>query len=252
MRGVKVLKKHSLTLMAYLIVGGLSFLFNDNHYYAFISNQAGLFLLSLFAFQVCDKQHMARSVLYALTAYHGYILATDWYFDYVTTTQWALEVLFFSGLAVFQVFKNYELESDKYNAKNVMLAFYRPKRARDYLPSIFGAPVSSMSVISGNDWYMFRRKSATLQQCKLVKRKLCDYVLIDTGVQISENIQNELDMTVGSNARTLRSFYVRSRCVLVFSGVLTLLGGKWKLGKLDFMPSVYLLKRLKKCQLKAS
>lgn len=243
-RGVKVLKSHRITLVAYLLASGLPFLFGGNHYAAFISSQAQLFLLSLFAYQVCGKEYRTRSALYAITAYNGYILLTDWMFSYVSYLQWSLEILFFSFVALFQTMKNYNLKGDAYNDKNIMLVFYKPKTSMEYLFTMFGATASSMSVICKDKWYLFRRKKTTLQVKKVIHRKLCDYVLIDTGIQISENHCNELDKLVGSKARDIKSLCFRFKCISTFKNFLDGLGSTWRVSLLDRIPSIYLYKRI--------
>ncbi|MCK5600845.1 hypothetical protein KAR91_03190, partial [Candidatus Pacearchaeota archaeon] len=224
------LKKPSLTLLLYLLVGGLSFVetpFNQLYYDSL--SRLEILLISLFAYQVCSG-HFAKSILYTLTAYSGYVLLTDWYFDYVSLTQWFVEIVLFSTLALFQMLKNYSLEGDALSKENIVLAFYKPKNYKEYLVTLLGSSVSSMSIISGDNWYMFKRKKSTLQCIPLSRYKFDNYVLIDTGVKISNHSTTLLNSLIGTKASDIKSFYFRCKCVFTFKDLLESLGSKWRIG----------------------
>ena len=115
---------------------------------------------------------------------------------------------------------------------------------RDYFVSLFGVPASSMSIVAGDKWYMFKRKRNTLQVVKVIDRKLCDYIVVDTGVKITEDITKELNALKGMPARRASTFYLRANCVLTFRRVLKMLGERWEVGIFDFIPSFYMIKRI--------
>lgn len=181
----------------------------------------------------------------SLCLYLGYILATDNLFTYVSTTQWALEIVFFFLLSVFQILKKYEIKSDKFNKDNVFILMYKPKKPIEYIHSLLGSPVSSMSIVCGDNWYMYKRNKSTLQVVNTIPRKFGDYILIDTGTKIDKNITNELDSLVGNPARKPSTLFIRANCIRTFRPVLKILGERWRIGVLDFIPSIYLLKRLR-------
>lgn len=241
--------EHSIIALTviYFAIGASSFfeVFPSTY---FVMNQAELFVLSLISllFISLDKNNVkSRSIIISLAIYNGYILATDWAFDYVSPMQWMAEIFGFCALTLFQILKSYNYKTDDYNYENVMIAFYRPKKLSECLTSMFGAPVSSMSIICNGHWYTYRRKSPYLCKAKMYDRNLSDYIMIDTSVKITQNITNELDSLVGTNARSWKTLYLRGRCVSTFKGFLNNLGGKWRLTYFDTIPAIYMLRRLR-------
>lgn len=233
-----------LLAVMYFAASSSSFIDGQSDWFYIVQAQVEVCVLSALAYAVCPHDTKAKSVLLSLLLYNTYVLLTDWAMPYVSLTQWVLEILLFSAFAVYQVTKRYDLPSDKYNSENVLLAFYKPKTLRDYFITLFGQTGASMSIMAGGNWYMFKRNRTTLVRLKVHKCKLCDYVLVDTGLKVTENRIQDLDLLIGQKARRPQSLFMRCRCVMVFKDFLDKQGDGWKPKGLDFLPSAYMLRRV--------
>lgn len=237
-----------LLLTALYFCAGASTFFELTDFSHFTLNQLELVILSLIAclsLGLKKDAHKSRSIVVSLMAYNVYVFATDWAFDYVSPIQWFSEIFAFCALTIYQIVRKYDYKSDVYNNKTVMLAFYRPKKMSESLTSLVGAPVSSMSIICNGNWYTYRRKCPDLCKEWACERNLSDYILIDTSVEITQDITKELDALVGTPARSWKTLYFRASCVATFKQFLNGLGGKWELEPFDTVSSIYMLRRLK-------
>lgn len=153
-------------------------------------------------------------------------------------------IFVFVWFIALQRYKTYDIASDEYNPNNVMLVFYKPHSARDYIISLFGMETGTMSMICDGKWAKFKWGHSELQLCKFSKKRLNkNYIVIDTGVKTTEDIKNSFNSLKGAKARTVESLYFRFNCVRVFKPVFRLMGRKWRYQFLDCIPSVYLMRR---------
>jgi len=130
LRGRKPKNKTLIPLVImYFIASGFSFFEGMDDWFYIIQSQTEIFLMSSIAYYICPNDYKAKSVLMSVMLYNGYILSTDWAMLNVTPLQWFCEILLFSLLAIFQIIKNYDLQSDAFNHDNVFILFYRPKKA---------------------------------------------------------------------------------------------------------------------------
>jgi hypothetical protein len=153
-------------------------------------------------------------------------------------------ILVFVWFMALQRYKTYDIKSDEYNPENIMLVFYKPHTARDYIISLFGMETGTMSMICDGKWAKFRWGYSYLKICELKKRRLNkNYIVIDTGVKVTEDIKHAFYSLKGAPARTAESLYFRFNCVRIFKPVFRLMGRKWQYHFLDCLPSVYLMRR---------
>ena len=208
--------------------------------------QAEMFLAFVIAY-IAMPRCQGKAVILALTLYHGYILATDWWLPHVGVFQSVLELTFFGVVALYQSLQPREIVSDKHNPANIILAFYKPRKVSEYIVALFGCNTSSMSVIAGNSWYTFKRNRKFLVRRKYAPKLAAEnYTLIDTGVPVTAAMFRELEGLIGTSARQWQTLFMRNNCVRVFEPLLKMLGGKWVLHGLDVIPSIYLHRRIEK------
>lgn len=183
---------------------------------------------------------LRKSTLLTCIIYMVYINIVDFFFisfDYVNI----LEVIIFSYILSFQLHKTYNISSDKLNHDNVCLILYKPKRGINHIIiSMFGFPVSSFGVVCGK-WGRFIKETDKLVH-QSPDKITGNYIIIDTGVKITPEIQAEFDKTLGASAYNCCG--IRIMCVKTFKNVLSLLGKKWRYRLFDFLPSVYLGRRV--------
>ena len=227
-------------------MSGTSF-FDLGEYYSYILHQAEVFICVLIAYCVCpNESYKAKSMLTAIYLYMLYVLLTDWFIPFVNVWMHLAEITVFTFIVIFQTVKRYDMHSDEINPENVILLFYKPRNIFEFIVSLAGTSACSMSVVCGDDWYMFKRKKDSLQKIKLNKRLVKQkYTIVDTGIKITQDIRVSLDNAKGCKARCLKTLYFRFNCVNVFGDTLDQMGGKWVAKGLDFIPSIYLIKRMK-------
>lgn len=142
----------------------------------------------------------------------------------------------------YQINKNYLLKSMPVNADNVCLVFYVPKRGLKHVfISLFGLPASSFSVAIGGIWARFTKESPMINY--FPASEIDDrYIVVDTGVKITGDIREAFNNLKGETA--FSCIGCRFKCVKVFSNILNKMGGKWKYRMFDFLPSMYLSRRI--------
>lgn len=175
----------------------------------------------------------------------GFILLVDIIYTtltYVFSFNLMSVILFniFIVICVLSKYKN-NIQGQELDKTKINIIFYKPKKLKQFLISIFGINVSSSGlVIFNNGWYIyqFRRNKKTLQKIEpkenteeYIKEK---YIIINTDINNSEYIYKE------EKARQLGTLFLRFNCLRVFKNTLN----KSKLFKYqgEIFPSIYLLK----------
>jgi len=70
-----------------------------------------------------------------------------------------LIIFYVAAISVmYSLFRSYRIPNDKYTGKGVYVIFKRPKHFRGFVLSFFSRPISSVSVVVNDDWYMFKKE----------------------------------------------------------------------------------------------
>lgn len=180
-----------------------------------------------------------------LFLYGIYILITQVVtFDYPIFAQY-IEKFVLMWFLAFERFKSYNLKTDEYNKKHVMLAFYFKKtNLRSYILGLFGYDVCSMAIICDNHIAQFSWKSSNLIVKRVnvakIKKK---YLLVDTGIKPTPELLHKFYGTKDFPARRIESLFLRLNCVRTFKFMLNTLGKKWAYRPFDFIPGFYAYRR---------
>ncbi len=118
--------------------------------------------------------------------------------------------------------------------------------------SLIGLPVSSMSVVASDLWLKLvidEPKMVITYSGKLNREK---YIIIDTGIMITEKIKNIIHNLEGSPAITKNSLFLRVRCIAAIKPLLSKLGPEWTPKSIiQQIPSLYFYKAIKNRQQRA-
>ena len=163
---------------------------------------------------------------------------------------WIIIALYISGL-VWAGARPYHFISDTHNHENICLLFYKSDKGSwlMHIMSLFGLPVSSMSVLCGEYWLKLIRSDPNMQIQIIQNRDLRRYVLIDTGVKITDEIENAMWSLDGVPATNVKSLFLRVRCIAAIKPLISKLGNEWVPKTIiQQIPSIYFYKALKNRQ----
>lgn len=164
---------------------------------------------------------------------------------------WVVIALYISGL-VWAGARPYHFISDVHNHKNICLLFYKSDKGSwlMHIMSLFGLPVSSMSVLCGKYWLKLVRKDPDMQIHIIENIDLSRYVLIDTGVKITDEIEDIMWSLDGTPATNAKSLFLRVRCIAAIKPLLSKLGDRWGPKTIiQQIPSIYFYKALQNRQI---
>lgn len=137
----------------------------------------------------------------------------------------------------------YEFLSDELTKDTVCLVFYKANSGSwlMHVLSIFGLPVSSMSIIADDRWLKLVVGEPALQLERAIEFEPSRYVVIDTGVKITDEIIRRLWECRGRSAISKNSLFLRVRCIAIIKDFLKSLGPEWNPGFIK-LPSIYFYK----------
>jgi len=144
----------------------------------------------------------------------------------------------------------YNFISDSLSENTVCLLFYKSNKGSFLMQalSLIGLPVSSMSIVCGNEWLKLIIGNPTLEihSAKNVSKK---YIIVNTGVYISENIRSIFKSLRGVPAVNAKSLFLRVRCIAAVKPLLKEMGKEWEPKTiLQQIPSIYFYKALSSMQ----
>ena len=177
--------------------------------------------------------------------YNIYVFVTDILFNEVTSTFYVLESLVFLSWAIIIMTRSEIKTLPDINKDNILLAFYKGDKGSFIMRffELFGLPVKSMCVISGEKALYLKSNKDTFQlkDSKYIYRKEEDYVILDTGVKNNLKFSEEMEKCATLEARKLG---FRICCIEAVRNLLGLIGDEWKPKHMHYnIPSLY----LKKC-----
>ncbi len=203
-------------------------------------------LMFFLLFRLTDKKSVGLRSLWALAlVYAVFELATDWFLpSWYANTYGLIEFGAFTlGFRWALYRKTLEPQTHVNDFTNVMLVFYRPQTYFEVLVTLIGYPFASMGVYANGQWLGFRRSRKGLQLLD-IKPNDERFLLVDTGVKTTPEIEATMKDLKDVPARCWTSLYIRCRCVTALSPILKKLGDKWQPKGLDFLPSLYAYRRL--------
>ena len=136
------------------------------------------------------------------------------------------------------------IKSDEINNNNVLIIFYKPKKIKQFILSIFGLSYSSAGLIINKNIYQMRYEAKTLQKIPFTDKTLNylkeKYLIIDTGFNF-KNLNGDWEKNLLSqHARQKRTFYFRFNCLRSLRYVLNQIKGYEYKSEYIF-PCIYLL-----------
>jgi hypothetical protein len=143
-------------------------------------------------------------------------------------------------------FRPYNFISDRLTEDTVCLLFYKADKGSWLMNvlSLIGLPVSSMSIVCGNEWLrlVLARPTLEIHPVSNISNK---YIIVDTGVKIDSNIKRIFRSLKGIPAINAKSLFLRVRCIAAVKPLLKQLGQEWY-PKTVFqqIPSTYFYKAL--------
>lgn len=242
---IKHVKSQKVKILLFLYV---VLLFGEHFidYFPYMISQQ---LEILLAFSLCffvSTDVKLKSIFLTISLYSAYVLLTDWYLVEVSIYQYLAELLVFFLFAYYQITKNYDIKSDKINANNVYLVFYKPKGFIQFLTSLFGLPVSSAGTIVGDFMYLLKRGKPMICKLNLDEKYIYEkFIVVDTGVKITENHIKACNLLRKQQARQIYSLFLRCNCVRSLKPLLDTLPEFWQYRIMDWLPSIYLMRREK-------
>jgi len=148
------------------------------------------------------------------------------------------ELYIFAVWFLFVIIRSYEYESDPINMANVNILVMRPKSNADVLKGLIGLPASSICIATCDSIWSFSRRTGCF--CERKYHHSDDHIVIDTGIQCTDNVLNELNKLTG----TKRFPWIK--CVWTIRHVLSMLGPKYSVNScLEYMPGIYFMKIIK-------
>lgn len=109
------------------------------------------------------------------------------------------------------------IKSDDLNNKNVCLIFYKPKKLKQFLLSVFGLSYSSAGLVIGGRIYQMRYEAGALQEIpfkdgteEYLREK---YLIIDTGFKSCDLRGDWRGELLSQRARQARTLYLRFNCL---------------------------------------
>ena len=181
----------------------------------------------------------ALNVLFIIDLF--FCLLNDIYeVDYSTYyTIQSLFLLFFLYCKCFSYIK-----SDEINDDNVCIIFYKPKKIKQFLLSIFGLSYSSAGLVINRHIYQMRYEAQTLQEIpfkegteEYLKEK---YLIVDTGFKYKDLKGNWKENLLSQSARQKATWNLRFNCLRSLRFVLNQIPGYKYHG--EIFPCLYLFR----------
>ena len=145
--------------------------------------------------------------------------------------------------------RNYEHTGDKIDASQVCICLWRPTKDASFFHSFFGAPVGSVALYTGHTMWGYRWKEKGFTSHYMSQAVVSSkFIVINTGIPRDSTIESKLESLLGTHARRLRTLWLRANCVLTIKSVLAELGDFYKPRPLEFLPSLYAARILKRCK----
>ena len=198
--------------------------------------QLTMIILISFIFSMIPKNNFkARGLILLLALIFGNVLLNyiSYMFSFPTfSVQYPLGILLFSYL-IYTTLNWKEYPRLRIYKDKSYFVFKKPKNFMHFLITIFKSPVSSFSIINNNKWYIYTKKAKglTLKNPRYLDQN--KYFVI----KVKKLDDEILSWLVGRQWSLLKS-----NCVTIFRPVFKDL--EVKLGKLDFIPSVFAYKFL--------
>lgn len=181
----------------------------------------------------------ALNVLFIIDLF--FCLLNDIYeVDYSTYyTIQSLFLLFFLYCKCFSYMK-----SDEINDDNVCIIFYKPKKIKQFLLSIFGLSYSSAGLVINRHIYQMRYEAETLQEIpfkegteEYLREK---YLIVDTGFKYKDLKGNWKENLLSQPARQKATWNLRFNCLRSLRFVLNQIPGYKYHG--EIFPCLYLFR----------
>jgi len=208
--------------------------------------QAQIAMLAVLGWMSAKSASPKRTaVMTVLMVQSVWILCTDWAISYVPEAISVSEGAVFFALLVWAFMRPYEYKSDQLTTDTVCLLFYKANGG-SFLMHVFGVlglPVSSMSVVAGEYWLKLVRGKAYLQKDLSVCINESRYIIVDTGIPVSEHIHGLFNMLRNEPARTPMSLWLRLRCIASIKPLLRELGDYYVPRNIfEQIPAIYFYK----------
>ncbi len=136
------------------------------------------------------------------------------------------------------------IKSDKINDDNVCIIFYKPKKIKQFLFSIFGLSYSSAGLVINRHIYQMRYEAQTLQEIpfkegteEYLREK---YLIVDTGFKYKDLKGNWKENLLSQSARQKATWNLRFNCLRSLRFVLNQIPGYKYHG--EIFPCLYLFK----------
>ena len=136
------------------------------------------------------------------------------------------------------------IKSDEINDDNVCIIFYKPKKIKQFLLSIFGLSYSSAGLVINRHIYQMRYEAQTLQEIpfkegteEYLREK---YLIVDTGFKYKDLKGNWKENLLSQSARQKATWNLRFNCLRSLRFVLNQIPGYKYRG--EIFPRLYLFR----------
>jgi len=153
-------------------------------------------------------------------------------------------------ISIFHIMSRpYTFKNDSYHSDKVYICFYRATRWQMVLFSLVGYPLGSVAVYTNERLYNYGYTSKVFMERHIPIDKMDkNYVIINTGRVLDNNLRNVLNGLVGTKARRFKTLWFRCSCLLTLKPFLKELGKEFVPKLMENNPSVYFHKVKRVCE----
>lgn len=210
--------------------------------------ETAMVIVGLWIINKKHSQTVFKSILSTLSIYYVWVAISDSFINYMPQYMLCIESLVFFLILSFQLHKKVDLKSDKITKSGIYLIFFKPKTFFQYFISLFGLPYASMgSIINGKVYRLKHNKSNII--CSIINKRYIEnnYHIVKVGdIKNINNIKDVEEELLKQSAYSPKRLFTRTNCVESQKPLLDNLNKKWHTKYIfDFIPAVYIYKRLK-------
>ena len=196
-------------------------------------------LWTFVVFATMRERLLLRSVilLFCINSWSDLIVYSVWHISDMTVDLALQAFIVYFAIMIHILLRQYDINSDKPNAKNITILLLKPKSHIEIVKSFFGLPVSSVCIVAAGNVWSFRRKTGKFEKSKYTSSWLSNHIAIDTGIECEYSTLEELNKIIGEDR------YPYCKCVYSIRHVLNELGGKFAIKTwLDYIPGIYAIR----------
>lgn len=210
-----------------------------------------IFLLYINTFKnIPQEQYVKKGIYFVIMLDVLFSILNIFYYKcYIHTAKYIAQCLIIGYFLACKLYSG--VKSNNLCHTHVMLIFYKPKKLKQMLLSVFGLSFGSAGAVIYNkdedEYYIYqmRYENKTLQKIKLDRKKIESfrqkYLIIKSDVRVDNLKAGWEERLLKEKARQLRTLYFRFNCLWSLKKEILDLSDKFKF-RYEIFPSIYLLR----------